>query len=239
MSESHPLLSLQQPDLAVDGLRTRRATLPERAACATRAAELAALGTAREEAEGRRAALGREEHRAEALVADLAARTREVGERLYSGQVKAIKELEALQQELRECQRRQAEQETAELALMEQEETVGGEIAALDARRTALTEQLAQLTGALTAAEAEIDAELARLLAARDAAAAGLDPTLLARYETLRAAPPIKGRAVVRFADGVCAGCRSSLPIAFVSSLYGAAAGSTSACPRCGRILVL
>ena len=132
-----------------------------------------------------------------------------------------------------------AEQETAELALMEQEETAGGEIAALEARRSALTEQLAQLTGALAAAEAEIDAELARLLAARDAAASGLDAALLARYETLRAAPPIKGRAVVRFADGVCAGCRSSLPIAFVSSLYGAAAGSTSACPRCGRILVL
>lgn len=239
MSESHPLLTLQQLDLEVDALRTRRAALPERAACAARATEIAALDAARDEAEGRRAALGREEHQAEARVADLAARTREVEERLYSGQVKAIKELEALQQELRECQRRQAEQETAELALMEQEETVGGEIASLDARRAALTEQLAALRASLAAAEAEIDAELARLLAARGAEAALLEPSLLARYETLRAAPPIKGRAVVRFADGVCAGCRSALPIAFVSSLYGAPAGSTSACPRCGRILVL
>jgi len=239
MSETHPLLALQQLDLEVDGLRTRRAALPERAACAARAAELAALGAVRDEAEGRHAALGREEHQAEARVADLAARTREVQERLYSGQVKAIKELEALQQELRECQRRQAEQETAELALMEREEEVGAELAALDARRDALAKELAALRSALAAAEAEIDAELARLLAARGAEAGRLEAPLLARYENLRAAPPIKGRAVVRFADGVCAGCRSSLPIAFVSSLYGAAAGSTSACPRCGRILVL
>lgn len=239
MAEPHPLLALQHLDLAADALRARRATLPERASCAAREAEIAALGRTRAETEARRSALGAEERRAEALVTELAAKTRQVETRLYSGEVKVLKELEALQHELRECQRRQGEQEAAELALMEQEEAVGGELAALDARGDALAAELSALRRALLAAEAEIDAELARIAEARAAAAEPLDAALLARYATLRAAPPIKGRAVVRFSDGACDGCRSALPIVFVSSLHGRPAGSTASCPRCGRILVL
>jgi len=239
MADSHPLIVLQQLDLAVDQLRLRRAALPERAACAAHEAEIAALEGLREAARARHAALGAEEKQAEALVSGLASRTREVEARLYSGEVKAIKELESLQQELRECQRRQGDQEAAELALMEQEEAVASELADLAGRREALAAKLAALRSTLLAAEGEIDAELGRLGEARAAATAQLDATLLARYDTLRAAPPIKGRAVVPFVDGACGGCRSALPIVFVSSLHGQPAGSTSACPRCGRILVL
>lgn len=239
MADPHPLLALQHLDLATDALRARRAALPERAACAAREAEIAALGSARAETEARRSTLGAEERRAESLVSELAEKTRQVEARLYSGEVKALKELEALQHELRECQRRQGEQEAAELAVMEQEEAVDAELAALSARRDALDAELSALRRALIAAEAEIDAELGRLAEARTATAAPLDPALLARYATLRAAPPIKGRAVVRFADGACDGCRSALPIVFVSSLHGLPAGSTASCPRCGRILVL
>jgi uncharacterized protein len=122
---------------------------------------------------------------------------------------------------------------------MEQEEQVAGELAALDARAAALEAELAALRASLAAKEAQIDAELARLLGVRAAAAAELDAALLRRYDTLRAAPPIRGRAAVRITDGACLGCRRALPIAFVSSLYGAAAGATALCPHCGRILVL
>jgi predicted nucleic acid-binding Zn-ribbon protein len=239
MPELHPLLELQHLDLASDQLRARRAALPERAACAAREAEIGSLDRLRSDAEARLAALGAEERKAEALVADLAARTREVEKRLYSGEIKAIKELEALQHELRECQRRQADQEGAELALMEQEERASTESAELLARREALAAELAALRAKLAAAEGALDAELARLHEGRSAAAARLEAPLVARYEMLRASPPIKGRAALRFSGDTCDGCRSALPIAFVSGLNGQPSGTTAACPRCGRILVL
>lgn len=238
MGESHPLLELQRLDLYAQELRARRAGLPERAACAAGEAELAAIALARGEADARRVALGREEHRVEALVADLEAKASVVQARLYSGEIKAIKELEALQHELGEYRRRQGEQEDAEFALMEQEERLGAEIAELDARREALTARVAALGAAIAAAEAEIDAELARVLDARGGACAHVDGEMLARYERLRAAPPLRGRALAQIAGGACSGCRATLPIAFASRLPRGP-GATALCPRCGRILML
>lgn len=239
MSDTHPLLELQRLDLLGDELRARRAALPERAAAAACEADAASTSALRSEAEARRAALRREEHEAEASVADLEAKTRTVSARLYSGEVKAIKELEGLQLELRDCQRRQHEQEAAEFALLEREEQVSAEIAELDARCAALEAQRAALRAALGAAEAAIDAELGGVLEARAGALAQLEAPLVARYDRLRAAPPIRGRAAVRFTGDTCGGCRASLPIAFVTGLHGEPAGTTVPCPRCGRILVL
>jgi predicted nucleic acid-binding Zn-ribbon protein len=238
MGEPHPLLELQRLDLEADGLRARRAGLPERAAHAACEAELAALVGAQAEVEARRTALGREEHQAETVVADLGAKAREVEGRLYSGQVTAIKELEALQHELQEWRRRQGEQEEAELALMEQQEGVAGEIAGLDAHRKALEAERARLRQVIGAAEAEIDAELARILEARGAVLAQVPADVCKRYEALRAAPPIRGRAVARIQGGACSGCRATLPIAFASGLEREPAGTVAPCPRCGRLLV-
>jgi uncharacterized protein len=239
MTEVHPLIEAQRLDLYADALRTRRAALPERAACAETEAAIRALVAARSELDAERAALAREEHRIESVVADLDAKAHDVETRLYSGQVKAIKELEALQHELSEGRRRQAEQEAAELALLERAEEVATRLAALDAEHAALAKSLAELRARLAALEADLDGELAKAEATRAAALAPVDPALVKRYETLRAAPPIRGRAVVRIEGDVCAGCRSSLPIAFASELHGRPAGTTVACPRCGRILVV
>ena len=239
MADTHPLLEVQRLDLYADELRARRAGLPERAACTAREAELAALAGLRAETEGRRSALAREERLLEGKVADLGAKAREVEARLYSGTTRAIKELEALQHELGEWQRRRGEEEAAELALMEQEERVVAELAALGARGATLEAELGALRMALAASEAELDAELARVQEARGNAARELDASLLRRYDSLRASPPIRGRAAVRLADGACLGSRRALPIAFVSGLYGHAEGATAHCPHCGRILVL
>lgn len=240
MGEPHPLLELQRLDLEVDGLRARRAALPERAAGAAREATLAALAPVRDELETRRGALGRAEREAEEAASGLETKAREVESRLYSGEVKAIKELEALQHELGEWRRRQGAQEGEALALMEREEGLAGELAELGARRTALEAERATLSAAVATAEAEIDAVLGRLLEARAAALGQLEAAIVARYEMLRAAPPIKGRAAVPIlAGGACGGCRTALPIAFAAGLHGRPAGETTGCPHCGRILVL
>jgi predicted nucleic acid-binding Zn-ribbon protein len=239
VADAHPILEVQRLDLETDALRVRRAGLPERAACAAREAELRDLAGRRTEAEARRAVVAREERLVEGRVGELAAKAREVEGRLYSGEIKALKELEALQHELGEWQRRRADEEAAELALLEQDEGIGGELAELGARNATVEAELAALRGSLAAAEAEIDGELARLAEARAGAAGRLEAALLRRYDALRAAPPIRGRAAVQIGEGACLGCRRALPIAFVSELHGAPAGATALCPHCGRILAL
>ena len=239
MLERHPLLELQRLDLEADELRVRRAGLAEREACAARDAALTALASARAEADAREAALEHEEREVETRVTDLRARAREVETRLYSGEVKAIKELEGLQFELREWQRKQGEEETVELALMERQEALAGEIASLAARAEVLAAERTALATALAAREVEIDAALARVLAARAAAGAALEPAVLTHYERLRVAPPNRGVAAVQIGNGVCLGCRATLPIAFAQTLEGRPPGTAVACPRCGRLLVL
>jgi uncharacterized protein len=239
MPAVHPLIEAQRLDLYVDALRARRAALPERAASVEKETAIRALLAERAGLETERAALAREEHRIETVVADLDAKAHDVETRLYSGQVKAVKELEALQHELTEGRRKQAEHESAELELLEKTEALDTRLAALDAEHAELAKALAELRARLAALEADLDGEIAGSTASRDAALATVDSTLAKRYQTLRAAPPIRGQAVTRVESGACAGCRASLPIAFASELSSKPAGTTVACPRCGRILVL
>jgi predicted nucleic acid-binding Zn-ribbon protein len=239
VGDAHPILEVQRLDLEADALRARRAALGQRAACAAREAELRDVAARRADAEARRGALAAEERRVEERVAELAAKAREVEGRLYSGEVKALKELEGLQQELGGWQRRRADEEAVELALLEQDEGIAAELAELGARGAALEAELDALGASLAAAEVEIDAELARLAETRGRAAGSLEGALLRRYDALRVAPPIRGRAAVQISDGACLGCSRALPIAFVAGLHGAPPGATALCPHCGRILAL
>jgi predicted nucleic acid-binding Zn-ribbon protein len=238
MGDDHPLLEVQRLDSSADALRASRAGLPERAALRERESELAALAHQREEAGTRRVALAREERGLETAVADLEARAREVEKTLYAGKVTAPRELEALQLELRDFQRRQGEREDEELALMEQQERVDAEIAAMDARHQKLEAQAAELRAAIAAAESKIDAELGRLREARAAIAPELPPALLAVYDKLRALPRLAGRVVVGVAGGTCSGCNVALPITLASRIQSEPRGDTVQCPQCHRILV-
>lgn len=239
MSEPHPLVELERLDSYGDELRARRDGLPERAALAAGEAELEALAPRQAELGGRRSELARDEREAEGRVEDCQAKAREAESKLYSGQIKVPKELEALQLELRELQRRLGEQEEAELAVMEQEERLARELAELEARSAELAKQLPLLREAIASTEAEVAAELARIHEARAGVAAHVEEGVLAHYERLRTAPQHRGRTVVRIEKGACSGCWATLPIAFEARLPKNTPGATALCPRCGRILVL
>jgi hypothetical protein len=237
MAEDHPLLELQRIDASADALRARRAALPERAKLRDGEAELSALEQARGEAHERRLALGREARRVDEQVADLEARARAVEKDLYSGRLSAPRELEALQTELRDFQRRQREREDEELVLLEQEERTDAEIASLGARSEALAVEVAALRASLGAAESRLDAELERLAAARTPAAARLSAEWLGAYEKLRALPRLGGRVAAAVEGGTCTGCGMALPTAVASRLPQEPAEAIVHCPHCGRIL--
>lgn len=238
MADPQPLLELQRLDSEADALRARRDVLPERALLRDGEAAGAKLASEREEANERQVALGRDEHRVETQVTDARAKAQEIEATLYSGKIKVVSELKALQAELRSFQQRQREHEEAELALMEQQEQLAAEIAVLEARRVALASESASWSAALAAAEEEIDAELARLSAARAGVIAQLPDAVLASYEKLRAMPRLKGRVVARIEGEMCNGCHGAVPIAFASRFAQQAADTTTECPRCGRLIL-
>jgi hypothetical protein len=238
MTTVQPLLALQRLDSSADALRARRAGLPERAALAEHDAEIIALASERDAALVRQVALGREERRVETLVADLRAKAKEVETTLYSGKVKASRELEALQLELRDFQRRQGEREGEELEVMAQAEQLENDLAAMAARRETLETEMSDLRVALAAAEARIDAELAQLAEQRAAVLPQLPTELTTLYEKLRTFPKLAGRAAVLFERGACTGCKGAPPIMVVSRIEREPAGASIQCPQCQRLLV-
>ena len=122
---------------------------------------------------------------------------------------------------------------------MERQEALAAERAALDARRETAAAERAALAAALAEREGELDAALGGVASTRAGCAAALAPAVVQRYERLRAAPPYRGVAAARVAEGTCLGCRATLPTAFVQTLEDQPAGAVVACPRCGRLLVL
>jgi predicted nucleic acid-binding Zn-ribbon protein len=236
MPDAHPLLALQRLDSSADAVRKRCAELPERAALCEQEAQAAALLAARTAAAEQRRVLAGQLREAEALVADLDARAREVERSLYSGATTVVRELEALQEELRDARRRQDEREEAELVVMEQAEQLDVEIAALEVRSAEVEARSAELRAAIDAEEARAGAELARLADERAALVPQVPGALLSEYETLRAAPRLGGRAAAQLQNGTCGGCSVSLPIAVAARIQRERA-EIAHCPRCGRIL--
>jgi len=232
------LLALQRLDSDADALRARRAGLPERTRLRECEAALATLVTQRAAACECRTALARVEYDAGSLVADLEARAHEVEAALYAGKVKAIKELEALQVQLRECKRRQSEAEDQEFALLEQQEQVDAQITAMDARRGLLESEAGELHAVVAAEEARIDEEIAALVAQRSVLDPPVPATVFTLYEKMRGFPRLGGLVAVSAAGGTCAGCKTVLPIILTSRLARGPVDEIVQCVTCQRILV-
>ncbi len=237
MADFDDLLALQDHDLALDRLRHRRATLPERARSAaleTTAAEVrATLVTLRAEL----AAVAAEERRFEDEARSAAQHAAELEARLYSGTITAPKELQALQADVEQVRRRQGTVEDHQLAAMERREPLEAQVAEADAALASTDAELATVREALARAEEAIDAESGIELAARQGLADGLDAALLADYERCRR--NTKGAGAARLVGTTCQGCHLVIPSTEVEQIRKAPIGTISHCDNCGCILVL
>jgi predicted nucleic acid-binding Zn-ribbon protein len=232
------LLDLQELDLACDRLARKRRDLPEREAL-LRADEAALpLEAAHETLLSRRAALGISEKSISGEVSELSARAKEAERTLYSGSVRASKELSALQNEMLGLRSRQSELEARELGLLEELEGAEAEIVANRAERALAADASRRCSGALASAEGDIDAELATLLAARVTGLAAIPAEILTAYEKLRKRERLAGRAAARIAEGGCTGCHMRLPVHEHNLLQARPADALLICVHCGRILV-
>jgi predicted nucleic acid-binding Zn-ribbon protein len=230
------MLAVQEHDLAVDRLLHKRQTLQERAELAALEQEAEALESRLAESASRRDELERRQTRLEEEVAAVERRITEVDRRLYSGEVSASRELQAMSAEVEALKRRRSDLEDQELAVMEEREPVDAEVAEIETQRAALAERAGRVMVAIAEAEAAIDAEVDAERAARAELMAAVPADLAAQYDRLRAR--LGGIGAARLVNGACTGCHLALPATELDRIRRAQADAVLHCEQCGRILV-
>lgn len=230
------LLAVQDRDTALDQLRHRRASLPERAALNALEDAIAGVDAALLDARAKQGdAAGRQAH-LEREVGAVDARITEVEKRLYGGTVSASRELTAMSEEVEHLKARRSQLEDRELEVMEEREPLDAEVARLEAERTALSAQADDAADALVRAEAEVDREIAAVSDARSSAAADVPAELTATYEKLRVR--LGGVGAARLVGSSCSGCHLALPATELDRIKKSGPDAVVFCDQCGRILV-
>lgn len=152
---------------------------------------------------------------------------------LYSGRIRNPKELSSLQQEAETLKARRNQLEDKTLEIMEQVDSNRENITSLSTELKTTESDWQTRQQKLTAELEELRNALANLRQRQQLLAAGIDSEILELYHKLRKG---KGTAVARVEQGICRGCRISLP---VNELQQARSGSLVQCGSCGRILYL
>jgi predicted nucleic acid-binding Zn-ribbon protein len=230
------LMAVQDLDTELSQARHRLAHLPERAELDGVLGERHALagergerGAARDDVVSRQSALEQE-------LAATEARTATVSRRLYSGEVVASRDLQALSAETEALKARASSLEDRILVVMEEREPLDAAVAALDARDGALAAQEVSLRSRLEEAELRASAEIGALDAGRAALVAAVPSELLATYDRLRAR--LGGVGAARLVGGHCDGCHLELPATELDRVRHLPADVVVHCDQCGRILV-
>jgi len=152
---------------------------------------------------------------------------------LYSGRIRNPKELTSLQQEAETLKARRNQLEDKALEIMEQADLDRKNVTSLSTELKTMETDWQTRQQKLTAELEELKNALVNLGQRQQLLAAGIDSETLQLYHKLKKE---KGTAVARVEQGICRGCRISLP---VSELQQARSGHLIQCSSCGRILYL
>lgn len=234
VGEQTRLLELADLDTQLRQLQHRRRTLPELAELETLSARSGAVDASQVHAATTVNDLQRAVRKAEADVEQVRTRAARDQQRLDSGTGSA-KDLTGLQHELQTLAKRQADLEEVELEVMEQLEAAEASLAEIDAERSTLTEQTAQVTATRDASVAEIDGQESQLAEQRAALAASVEAGLLAIYERVRES---SGVAAARVTGNRCGGCRVEFSAAELGAIKAASPQTVVQCEECRCILV-
>ncbi len=228
------VLALQEADSTIDRLRARRRTLED-------GQELAA---AREEADAaeRRLGefrlkldeLGRDQLRFEHEIDSMTQKEKAEQTRLFDGSIANAKELEALQHDVANLQKRRSDREDELLVVMEQREQLEAGAAEAGSRSNQLRAKVDEVSGASAGELSAVMAELEEREGERASISAELDPELLELYEDLRRQK--KGVGAAALIDGVCQGCHEQLSAMQLDKLKRTE--GIRRCEHCRRILV-
>jgi uncharacterized protein len=230
------LVALQDLDTAIGRHRHQRAHLPERAELAEIDQQAAGLRSAAAEIMPVRDRMAERQAELEGDLAATEERAAAVSRRLYGGEVRASRELQALAADIDGLEARASALEDQVLELMEEREPLDTRLGNLSSELAALEQRRRGLAAALATSEAAVDQQLGDLDRRREAAARVVPADLAATYDRLRAR--LGGVAVARLVGNHCDGCHLTLPAAELDRIRHLPDGEVVTCDQCGRILV-
>lgn len=228
------LLELQELDLSIDRLASRRVVLESGED--VRQARLRA-----EEAEGGAGELRlaidsiqREQRRLETEVDSLTRKAQAEERRLYDGSVANAKELDSMQHEIASLRTRRSRLEDELLEHMEKREELEERARSADAELAEANDRLQEIRGESAEELREIGEALASRSAERVSLLPAFDEELLELYEDLRRGK--KGIGAAALEDGVCQGCHQKLSAMELDHLKRER--GVKRCEYCRRILI-
>jgi predicted nucleic acid-binding Zn-ribbon protein len=236
LEELEQLLAIQEHDTALDRLRHRRETLPERAQLEARFAHARSLTARRGEVQQRRDAVYAEERRYDDEARTVEQHAADAEKKLYSGTTSSPRELQALQADVDMLRRQLSELEDHELEVMEQRETLDTDLEQLDREIGTVATEMEALQATIAQAEGEIDTEIATEEQERAGLAATVADALLRDYERRRAQN--KGAGAARLVGNTCQACHLTIPSTEAERIRRAEGAETAYCDNCGAMLV-
>jgi len=177
--------------------------------------------------------LKHQQHSAEWEVDGLVTKITTAEEQLYSGRIKNPKELTNLQHEVDILKAKRDQLENKALEIMGQVELAEANVASKSSELNKLKAEWHRQQQQLLADIEALKSKLSDLKHKRGLMSAEIDSQAVVVYDKLRKQ---KGQAVARVEQGICRGCRISLPS---SELQQARSGNLVQCSSCGRILFL
>lgn len=229
------LLALQRVDTEADQLAHRRANSTLRADFETRSEQVKQWEHRRADLRGRIDGLAEAIAGAETRNTELVAHRDKLEQQLKT--VIAPREAEALMHEIATIESQRDALDIEELDALEQQATLDDELSAHLSDEEAVRSAARLADESLGVEVAEIDAAVAGLAARREQLRADLPASLLATYDRKRAA---LGVAVATLVGRQCQGCHLELSAAEIDSVReDAAATGVTDCPDCGRLLIV
>jgi len=177
--------------------------------------------------------LKHQQHTAEWEIDDITTRIATAEESLFGGRIKNPKELASLQHEVETFKTRRDGLEEKALEVIDQVEQAEASLAEIKSRLEGLTADWQRQQKQLAEEQARLEAAIAELKQKRQLLSEQIEPQAVELYQALKKG---KGRAVARVEQGICRGCRISLP---TTDLQRARGSNLVQCSSCGRILFL
>jgi predicted nucleic acid-binding Zn-ribbon protein len=228
------LLTLQGIDSAIERSSARRRQLVAGDALSSARADADAAERTLGEFRLKIDELARDQGRYEHEIDSMTQKEKAEQTRLYDGSIVNVKELEALQHEIANLQKRRSDREDELLVLMEQREQLDAGADEAQTRSDELRDDVERVASASSEELTAIDVELEARTNEREAMAAEIDPETLELYDDLRRQK--KGIGAAALVDGVCQGCHEQLSSVQLDKLKKT--DGIRRCEHCRRILV-
>ncbi|MFC1904037.1 zinc ribbon domain-containing protein [Chloroflexota bacterium] len=177
--------------------------------------------------------LANKQHSAEWETDDLVSKLTAAEGELYSGHIKNPKELTSLQHEVELLKAKRDQMENKVLEIMDQVESAEASVATLSGELRKLEAEWHNQQKQLSAGVEVLKSRLTETKHKRQLLVAEVNPQAVEVYDKLR---KNKGQAVAKVEQGICRGCRISLPSGDLQQVRG---GNLVQCSSCGRILYL